>query len=150
MRTVVQRVSQASVSVDGQVVGKIGNGLVILVAVGTNDSIQDLEFMKRKVSNLRIFNDNDGKINLSVKDTAGEILLISQFTLYGDCRKGNRPSFVRSATPDIAERTYLELAKSLENEGIKVEKGKFQAKMQVSLINDGPVTVIIDSNKKFY
>jgi D-tyrosyl-tRNA(Tyr) deacylase len=150
MRAVIQRVDKANVSVNNEVVGRIGKGLVVLIAVENNDSEKDLEFMKRKIIGLRVFNDEEGRINLSVLDVSGEILLISQFTLYGDCRKGNRPSFTRSAVPELAERTYLRLAESLRGEGIRVDTGKFQAMMKVSLINDGPVTVIVDSKKEFY
>ena len=150
MRAVIQRVSKASVSVNDQVVGEIENGLVVLIAVEANDSTKDLEYMKRKIIGLRIFNDENGKINLSIQDISGEILLISQFTLYGDCRKGNRPSFIRSASPAAAEKTYLRLAETIQNEGIRVATGIFQAMMKVALVNDGPVTVIVDSNKTFY
>lgn len=150
MRAVIQRVDKANVSVNNEVVGRIGKGLVVLIAVENNDSEKDLEFMKRKIIGLRVFNDEEGRINRSVRDVSGEILLISQFTLYGDCRKGNRPSFTRSAVPEIAEKTYLRLAESLQGEGIRVDTGKFQAMMKVSLVNDGPVTVIVDSKREFY
>jgi len=150
MRAVIQRVDKANVSVNNDVVGRIGKGLVVLIAVENNDSEKDLEFMKRKIIGLRVFNDEEGRINRSVRDVSGEILLISQFTLYGDCRKGNRPSFTRSAVPEIAEKTYLRLAESLQGEGIRVDTGKFQAMMKVSLVNDGPVTVIVDSKREFY
>lgn len=150
MRAVIQRVDKANVSVNNEIVGRIGKGLVVLIAVENNDSEKDLEFMKRKIIGLRVFNDEEGRINRSVRDVSGEILLISQFTLYGDCRKGNRPSFTRSAVPEIAEKTYLRLAESLQGEGIRVDTGKFQAMMKVSLVNDGPVTVIVDSKREFY
>jgi len=150
MRAVIQRVDQARVEVGGQVVGEIGKGLLVLVAVGNDDRSTDLEFMKRKITNLRIFNDPEGKMNLSIREVSGEILLVSQFTLYGDCRKGNRPSFTRSAAPEQAEKTYLELAEALRLEGIRTATGQFQAMMKVSLVNDGPVTVIVDSKKKYY
>ena len=150
MRAVIQRVNEASVSGENQIVGQIGEGLVVLLAVETRDDPKDLEFMKRKILGLRVFNDENGKINLSVRDISGEILLVSQFTLYGDCRKGNRPSFTRSAPPEVAEKAYLELVSAIQDEGIHVATGKFQAMMKVSLINDGPVTVIVDSKKTFY
>jgi D-tyrosyl-tRNA(Tyr) deacylase len=150
MRSVVQRVEKASVTVDGNIVGEIGKGLVVLLAVEKEDSEKDLEFMTRKLVGLRIFNDSSGKMNLSVLDISGEILLISQFTLYGDCRKGNRPSFTRSAGPEVAKTTYLDLADSLREQGIQVSTGEFQAMMKVFLVNDGPVTVIVDSNKNYY
>ena len=150
MRSVVQRVRNARVTVDGTEVGAIGQGLLVLVAVQGGDGPDDLDFMTRKLINLRIFADPEGKMNLSVRDVGGSILLVSQFTLFGDCRKGNRPSFTRSAAPQVAEDLYLQLAETLEREGVPVETGRFQAMMQVHSVNDGPVTVIIDSKKGFY
>lgn len=150
MRAVVQRVSKAQVSVEGEIVGSIGAGAVVLVAVGSGDGTKDLAFMVRKLVNLRIFNDADGKLNRSVADVDGEILLISQFTLYGDCRKGNRPSFTRAAPPDEADATYQQLAEELRSRGVRVATGRFQAMMTVSLVNEGPVTLIIDSKKEFH
>ena len=150
MRSVVQRVRNARVTVDGTEVGAIGQGLLVLVAVQGGDGPDDLDFMTRKLINLRIFADPEGKMNLSVRDVGGSILLVSQFTLFGDCRKGNRPSFTRSAAPQVAENLYLQLAETLEREGVTVETGRFQAMMQVHSVNDGPVTVIIDSKKGFY
>jgi D-tyrosyl-tRNA(Tyr) deacylase len=150
MRSVVQRVRNARVTVDGTEVGAIGQGLLVLVAVQGGDGPDDLDFMTRKLINLRVFADPEGKMNLSVRDVGGSILLVSQFTLFGDCRKGNRPSFTRSAAPQVAEDLYLQLAETLEREGVTVETGRFQAMMQVHSVNDGPVTVIIDSKKGFY
>jgi len=150
MRAVVQRVSKAQVSVEGEIVGSIGAGVVVLLAVGSGDGTQDLAFMVRKLVNLRIFNDADGKLNRSVADVNGEILLISQFTLYGDCRKGNRPSFTRAAPPNEADATYQQLAEELRSRGVRVATGRFQAMMTVSLVNEGPVTLIIDSKKEFH
>lgn len=150
MRAVVQRVKEASVEVDGQVVGAIRGGLLVLLAVEGGDGREAVEWMARKLAGLRVFNDSEGKMNLSVEDVAGEILLVSQFTLYGDCRKGNRPSFVRSAGPELAEALYQSVGSELEKRGIRVGWGRFQAKMLVGLVNDGPVTLIVDSNRDFY
>lgn len=150
MRAVVQRVIEASVEVEGVEVGGIGEGLLVLLAIEASDTARDIAFMRRKIQNLRIFNDDEGKMNRSVRDVGGRILLVSQFTLYGDCRKGNRPSFVRSASPQKAEGYYGEVADGLRKDGIEVETGVFQAMMQVSLINSGPVTLIVDSRKEFY
>ena len=150
MRAVVQRVESASVTVDGVQVGAIGNGLLVLVAVQSDDGPEDLEFTKKKLLNLRIFGDSVGRMNLSVRDVGGEILLVSQFTLFGDCRKGNRPSFTRSAAPELAQALYLQLADALEKEDVPVRTGQFQAMMKVSSVNDGPVTVIVDSRRAFY
>ena len=150
MRAVVQRVSKAEVTIDREVVGSIGKGLVVLLAVGSGDGPDDLAFMTRKLVGLRIFNDSDGKLNLSVADVRAEILLISQFTLYGDCRKGNRPSFTRAAPPAEADETYQKLAEELRARGLRVATGRFQAMMSVSLVNEGPVTLLIDSKKEFH
>ena len=147
MRAVIQRVSKASVTVDGEITGNIGCGLVVLLGLDPADDEADLEFMKRKLLNLRIFPDSDNKFNLSLSDIGGEILLVSQFTLYGDCRKGNRPSFSRAAPPELAEKFYERLREQLENSGIGVASGIFGAHMEVSLLNDGPVTLILDSKK---
>jgi D-aminoacyl-tRNA deacylase len=147
MRAVIQRVSKASVTVDGEITGNIGCGLVVLLGLDPADGEADLEFMKRKLLNLRIFSDSDNKFNLSLSDIGGEILLVSQFTLYGDCRKGNRPSFSRAAPPELAEKFYERLREQLENSGIGVASGIFGAHMEVSLLNDGPVTLILDSKK---
>ena len=149
MRAVVQRVSKASVTVDNKVVGEIGKGLVVLLGVGADDNLRDLEYLVDKVLGLRIFQDENDKMNLSLLDCKGELLVISQFTLYGDVRKGKRPSFTDSAHPDIAEKIYLEFINKCMDNGIKTEKGIFGANMEVSLINSGPVTIMIDSKKGF-
>ncbi len=147
MRAVVQRVSSAEVRVDGQVLGSIGHGLLVLLAVGRLDQEQDADYLAKKVLNLRVFEDSDGKMNLSVRDKGGGVLVISQFTLYGDCRKGNRPSFVDAAPPDKAERLYSVFLDEVRKSGLDIAAGKFQAMMDVSLVNQGPVTVLLDSDK---
>ena len=149
MRAIVQRVSQASVSVDNKIVGSIGEGLLVLLGIGKEDDDQDLEYLVNKVLGLRIFQDEDDKMNLSLLDIEGELLVISQFTLYGDARKGRRPSFIDSGHPEIAEKTYLEFVDKCIEKGIKTEKGAFGADMDVSLINQGPVTIMLDSKKLF-
>jgi len=149
MRAVVQRVSKCKVTVGNEVCGKIGNGLLILLGVGSSDSEKNADYLADKVANLRIFPDSDGKMNLSVKEIAGEILVVSQFTLYGDCRKGRRPSYNEAAPQDIAERLYEYFVKSMEKQGLPVATGRFQAMMSVKLVNDGPVTILLDSEKKF-
>lgn len=145
MRAVVQRVLRAEVEVDGQTVGSVGPGMLALLAVERDDGPKDLEWIKRKLINLRIFPDQEGLMNLPLSSVGGAILLVSQFTLYGDCRKGNRPSYIRSAAPEWAENLYEKLADALRSEGIEVATGRFGASMRVSLVNDGPVTLIIDS-----
>jgi len=147
MRAVIQRVDEARVTVDGTVVGEIPKGLLVFLGITTDDGEDDLTFLKRKILNLRIFPDSDGKMNLSLVDTGSAVLLVSQFTLYGDCRKGNRPSFIRAAAPDRARALYQELIHQLRSENIRVESGEFQAMMKVDLVNDGPVTLILDSKK---
>ncbi|MHC4389881.1 MAG: D-aminoacyl-tRNA deacylase [Planctomycetota bacterium] len=145
MRVVVQRVQSASVTVDGEVTGAIGPGLLILLGVTTTDTAAPLEWLARKCANLRIFRDDEGRMNRSLKDTGGEALVVSQFTLYGDARKGNRPSFVTAARPELAEPLYEEFCEALAQElGRPVATGRFGAMMDVALINDGPVTLIID------
>lgn len=149
MRAIVQRVSQASVSVDNKIVGSIGEGLLVLLGIGKEDDDNDLEYLVNKVLGLRIFQDEDDKMNLSLLDIEGELLVISQFTLYGDARKGRRPSFIDSGHPEIAEKTYLEFVDKCIEKGIKTEKGVFGADMDLSLINQGPVTIMLDSKKLF-
>ena len=150
MRVVVQSVLQADVTVAGSRVGDIDRGLLVLVAVEAGDSQEDVEFVSRKLVNLRIFDDSEGKMDLSVSDIEGKILLISQFTLFGDCRKGTRPSFSRAAPPEMAEELYVQVGERIMLEGIPVETGRFRARMEVSSVNEGPVTLIIDSKKKLY
>lgn len=146
MRVVIQRVSQASVSIDGQVKAEINHGLLLLAGFEESDSEKDLLWTSAKVAALRIFNDDAGLMNKSVRDVDGSILLISQFTLFASCKKGNRPSFIRAAKPDIAIPLYEKFIALLEKEmGKKIETGTFGADMKVSLINDGPVTITIDS-----
>ena len=147
MRAVIQRVAKAKVEVKEELVSEIKQGLMVLVGVTKTDTKEDIEYIASKISNLRIFTDQDGKMNLSLKDIGGEILLISQFTLYGDARKGRRPSFTESASGEFAEKLYEDLIEYLKNEGFEVKTGKFGADMQVSLVNDGPVTIQLDSSK---
>jgi len=145
MRAVVQRVSQASVTVDGQVVGAVGAGLLVLVAVAPDDTDAHAAWLAGKVARLRIFADEAGKMNRSVLDVGGAVLVVSQFTLYGDCRKGNRPSFVGSAGPVLAETLYERFAAQVAAAGLEVARGRFGAMMDVALVNDGPVTLVIDT-----
>ena len=145
MRAVIQRVKSAQVSVDGRVTGKIGSGLLVLLGVGKGDGGSDLSFLTSKIPDLRIFEDASGKFNLSLKEIGGEMLVVSQFTLYGDCRKGRRPSFTDAEDPTQAKNLYEQFVSKLKEQGIPVQTGEFQAKMEVHLINDGPVTLILDS-----
>lgn len=151
MRAVIQRVERASVEVGGNTVGSIGKGILLLLGVGTEDTEKDLRWMLNKVPNLRIFEDDEGKMNRSLVDSNGGILVISQFTLYGDCRRGRRPSFSDAAAPDAAKRMYEEFCDllSAENPALEVERGIFQAEMKVDLLNDGPVTLLLDSKGNF-
>lgn len=149
MRAVVQRVSSAEVRVNSQVLGSIGQGLLVLLAVGEVDQAQDAAYLAKKTLNLRVFEDGLGKMNRSVQDIRGGLLVISQFTLYGDCRKGNRPSFVDAAPPEKAENLYTLYLEEVGKSGIEIASGKFQAMMDVSLVNQGPVTVLLDSKKAF-
>lgn len=149
MRAVVQRVSSAAVRVEGEIVGAIGKGLLVLLGVGTGDSMADVDYLAGKITGLRIFGDATGRLNLSVKEAGGEILLVSQFTLYGDCRHGRRPDFTSAAAAEVARKLYAALLEKLEAAGVRVACGRFQAYMQVELVNDGPVTVLLDSRRMF-
>ena len=149
MRAVVQRVKKAQVSVDGEVVGRIGRGLMVLLGVAEGDGPEDVRYMVDKISNLRIFDDADGKMNLSCLDVGGGVLAVSQFTLLGDCRRGRRPSFTAAAGPDSANALYEQFVEGVRALGVEVETGVFRAEMEVSLINHGPVTIILDSSKSF-
>jgi D-tyrosyl-tRNA(Tyr) deacylase len=149
MRVVVQRVSQSNVKVSGEVIGEIKDGLMVLVSFVDEDNDTDLDWMTKKIINLRIFNDDEGKMNRSVQDVAGDILLVSQFTLHGSTKKGNRPSFIKAAKPDFANVMYERFIKVLEQTlGKEIQTGEFGGDMKVSLINDGPTTIIIDSRNK--
>lgn len=149
MRAVVQRVDRASVTVEGAVAGKVDQGLLVLLGVAKGDGPKDLQYMVDKVTGLRIFEDQNGKMNLSVKDVGGSILAVSQFTLYGDCRKGKRPSFDSAAAPEEANAYYEEFVAGCRAAGLKVETGVFRAHMLVELVNNGPVTILLDSTKVF-
>jgi D-tyrosyl-tRNA(Tyr) deacylase len=149
MRAVVQRVSEASVEVDGCIVGKVGRGLLVLVGVEEGDTEADAGYIAEKAAGLRIFNDSDDKMNLSVADVEGGVLLISQFTLHGDCRRGRRPSFIAAARPETAIPLYEGVASRLRAAGLPVATGEFGAHMHVALVNDGPVTILLDSKKLF-
>ncbi|WP_212001461.1 D-aminoacyl-tRNA deacylase [Chitinophaga sp. HK235] len=149
MRVVIQRVSQASVTVDGVVTGQIGQGLVILLSIEDADGQEDINWLSSKIVNLRIFNDDDGVMNVSVKDMHADILLISQFTLHASTKKGNRPSYIRASKPDVAIPLYEKMFLQLEQDlGTTIQRGIFGADMKVALINDGPVTIIIDSHNR--
>jgi len=149
MRTVIQRVSQAKVEVNGETVGRIDEGLLVYLGVGDGDGEKDAAFIADKLVNLRIFRDEDGKLNRSVIDIGGAILLVSNFTLHGDCRKGRRPGFDAAAEPEIAERLYEKVGELIGGQGVGVEKGIFGEYMQVSSQNDGPVTFLLDSTRLF-
>src|SRR5213594_2254463 len=149
MRAVVQRVTRAKVTVNDEVIGEIGNGLVVLVGIARDDTKVEAAYLVDKITNLRIFDDEDGKMNLSVKDVTGGLLIISQFTLYGDVRRGLRPSWIDAAPPEVAEPLYDFFVRQVKSVIDNVATGKFQAMMQVELVNDGPVTILIDSQKLF-
>lgn len=148
MRVVVQRCSRAEVRIEGDVVGQIAKGFVLLVGVTDGDTQSEAEYLAKKVAQMRVFEDAEGKMNLGLKEVDGSILSISQFTLYADCRKGNRPSFIRAARPEVAEPLYAYFNQCLRTEyGLTVETGRFGADMKVDFINDGPVTIILDSQE---
>lgn len=149
MRAVVQRVKRANVSVDSKIIGEIGYGILLLLGVEGNDDEKDLEYMCDKVPNLRIFEDENGKMNRSLMDVGGSMLVISQFTLLGDARKGRRPSFTEAAHPDKAIPMYTKFISSMKEKDIVTQEGEFGADMQVELVNDGPVTILLDSKKNF-
>lgn len=149
MRAVVQRVTRAGVEIGGEEVSRIGPGLLVLVGVGEGDEETDADYMARKIADLRIFEDDEGRMNRSVAEAGGAVLLVSQFTLYGDCRKGRRPSFSHAAAPDEAVRLYELVAARLRDAGLQVGTGRFQETMQVELVNDGPVTILLDSERAF-
>lgn len=149
MRAVVQKVTRGEVRVDGEVVGAIGKGFVVLVGIAEDDTEEDIAYMADKLVNLRVFEDEEGKMNLSLLDVGGEMLLVSQFTLMGDVRKGRRPSFTSAKRPEEALLYFNKLVEEVRKKGVKVETGKFQAMMKVLIENDGPVTILIDSKKLF-
>ena len=149
MRTVLQKVDRAVTTVDSQIISSIGKGLLVFLGVERGDGSEDAEYLLEKIINLRIFEDRDGKLNLCLGDIAGEMLVVSQFTLLGDCRKGRRPSFDAAAPPELAEKLYEDLTAALAGHGLKVATGRFRQMMEVGLINDGPVTLLLDSKKAF-
>lgn len=149
MRAVVQRVKRSSVSVGGIVIGEIGAGFNVLLGVSTEDTDKDLKYIEEKIAGLRLFDDEDGIMNVSLEDRKGEILLISQFTLYGDARKGRRPSYIHAQKGNEAVVFYRRMVETLRNRGFKVETGEFGAEMEVTIVNDGPVTILLDSTKLF-
>ena len=149
MRAVVQRVTEAKVEVAGEVVGEIGPGLLVLLGVARDDSGEDANYLAEKTANLRIFGDEMGKMNRSLGDVGGAMLVVSQFTLYGDVRRGRRPSYTEAAEPEKANALYEYFVDRVRQQGIRVETGRFQATMQVNLTNDGPVTILLDSRKEF-
>jgi D-tyrosyl-tRNA(Tyr) deacylase len=149
VRAVVQRVSRASVAIGGEIVGQIGLGLVVLVGVGQSDTESDSTYLAEKIAALRIFEDNQGKMNLSVSEVGGAVLAISQFTLYGDTRGGRRPSFIAAARPEQAQTLYEHFVARIRSAGLRCETGRFQQMMSVELVNEGPVTILLDSKKLF-
>ncbi len=149
MRAVIQRAAEGEVRVEGSTAGKIRKGLVIFLGVEKGDNQNDIEYLSGKITRLRVFEDNSGRMNLNISDSEGEILVISQFTLLADCRKGNRPSFENAAPPDEARSLYLKFIEKLKDHDIKVSSGEFGKHMDVYLVNSGPVTIILDSKKRF-
>ncbi|MEE9555795.1 MAG: D-aminoacyl-tRNA deacylase [Candidatus Adiutricales bacterium] len=149
MRAVIQRVSRGSVLVDGEEIGAIGSGLVILLGVHRDDNTEDGKYLAQKIVNLRIFSDENGKMNRSLLDVGGQALIVSQFTLWGDTRKGRRPSFIKAAEPDQAEKLYQNFVSEMNRQNITTATGEFGAMMELALINEGPVTLILDSRKEF-
>jgi D-tyrosyl-tRNA(Tyr) deacylase len=147
MRAVIQRVKSAEVEVNGRLAGKIGKGLLVFVGVGKGDGEADISYLTTKIPDLRIFEDHSGKFNLSLKEVGGEMLIVSQFTLFGDTRKGRRPSFSDAEDPPVAKILYEQLIENMKGQGIPVQTGEFQATMEVRLVNDGPVTLLLDSRK---
>lgn len=147
MRAVIQRVTEASVTVDSVVVGRIQRGFLVLLGVADDDTQEDVIWISAKIAGLRVFEDSEGRMNLALADVGGSVLLVSQFTLYGDCRKGRRPSFVQAARPEKANALYMSVRAELQGQGLSVETGTFQAHMEVRLLNDGPVTLLLDSRK---
>lgn len=145
MKLVIQRVANATVKVDGEIIGEIEKGFLVLIGVKQGDTREQADFLIKKLCNLRVFEDENNKMNLSIKDIKGKLLIVSQFTLYADCKKGNRPSFIEAARPEEAETLYEYFKQGCRNEGIEVESGKFGADMKVSLLNDGPVTIVIEA-----
>ncbi len=149
MRAVVQRVSRAKVTVDGEITGEIGRGLLVLLGVGVGDTRADADYLAEKTIGLRIFEDTDGKMNLPVAEVGGAVLVVSQFTLYGDVRRGKRPSFDAAASPQTARELYEYFVERIRAAGLRCETGRFQETMQVELVNEGPVTILLDSSKTF-
>ena len=149
MRAVVQRVSRGSVTVAGEVTGRIGKGLLVLLGVEEDDGQDDVVYMAQKVAGLRIFEDEAGKMNLGLAEVGGAMLVVSQFTLLGDCRQGRRPGFVKAARPEVADELYRAFVAEVRGQGIEVQTGRFQQHMDVELVNDGPVTLLVDSRKQF-
>lgn len=148
MRVIIQRVLEASVTIDGNCISQIGKGYLLLVGVTHDDTMADVEYLSRKIANMRLFEDEQGKMNHGIQEVEGEILSVSQFTLYADTKKGNRPSFTHAATPALATELYDALNQSLNASGIPVQTGRFGADMKVSLVNDGPVTIVVDSQQR--
>jgi len=149
MRAVVQRVSRAKVTVDGQITGEIDRGLMVLLGVSQDDTQDDAGYLAGKLVSLRIFPDDEGKMNRSLVDIGGQMLIVSQFTLFGDCRKGRRPSFIKAARPELADSLYRIFVVEVQGHGIRTATGRFQTHMDVELVNDGPVTLLVDSRKEF-